>query len=73
VTRKLTEFSSTILEKLTVPQTAMKFPAFYGAQRFITAFTRARYLFLSRERSVQFISPIPLPVDPVSYYPSIYA
>jgi len=36
-----------LLEKLTAPQLVKKFPTFYGTRRFITAFTRARHLFLS--------------------------
>jgi len=35
------------LENLTGPQLVKKFPAFYGTQRFITAFTSARHLSLS--------------------------
>jgi hypothetical protein len=34
--------------KLTYPQLVKKFPAFYGTRMFITAFTRARHLFLPR-------------------------
>jgi hypothetical protein len=44
-----------LLGKLTVPQLVKKFPAFYGTRRFITAFTRARHLSLSRASSVQSI------------------
>jgi hypothetical protein len=40
-------WSRGLLEKLTVYQLVMKFPAFYGTRRFITAFTRARHLSLS--------------------------
>jgi hypothetical protein len=35
------------LEKLLVSQLVSKFPAFYGSQTFITAFTKARQLSLS--------------------------
>jgi hypothetical protein len=44
---KLTPWSRGLLEKLTVSQLVKKFPAFYGTQRFITAFTRAHHLSLS--------------------------
>jgi hypothetical protein len=40
-------FSRRLPEKMTVPQVVIRLPAFYGTQRFITAFTRARYLRLS--------------------------
>jgi hypothetical protein len=43
----LTPWSRGLLEKLTVSQLVEKFPAFDGTRRFITAFTRARHLFLS--------------------------
>jgi len=33
-------------QKLTVPQPVKKFPSFYGTQKFITAFTGHRHLFL---------------------------
>jgi len=36
-----------LLEKLTSSQLVKKSPAFYGTQRFMTAFTRARHLSLS--------------------------
>jgi hypothetical protein len=36
-----------LLEKITGLQLVKKFPTFYRTQRFITAFTNARYLFLS--------------------------
>jgi len=36
-----------LLEKLTSSQLVKKYPAFYGTQRFITAFTRAHHLSLS--------------------------
>jgi hypothetical protein len=38
---------SKLLEKLTGLQPVKKFPAFYGIQTFITAFTNARHLSLS--------------------------
>jgi hypothetical protein len=43
------ELSTVLLEKLIVAyaQPVKKFPFFYGNRRFITAFTKARHLFLS--------------------------
>jgi hypothetical protein len=41
-----------LLEKLTVSQLVKKFPTFYGTRRFITAFTRACHLSLSRASSI---------------------
>jgi len=38
---------STVLEKLTGSQLVKKFPAFYGTRKFITAFTKARHVYLS--------------------------
>ena len=38
---------SRVLEKLTGSHLAKKFPAFYGSQRFITAFTSAHHLTVS--------------------------
>jgi hypothetical protein len=38
-----------------------KFPAFYGARKFIALFTRARHCALSRERRIQ-----STPLDPFS-------
>jgi hypothetical protein len=43
----LTPHSRVVLEKLTGSQLVKKFLTFYGNQRFITAFTTARYLYLS--------------------------
>ena len=40
-------YSMELLEKLEGSQVVKKFPAFYGTQSFITAFTSARHLFLS--------------------------
>jgi len=53
----LTPWRITLLEKLTRSQLVKKFPAFYGTRRFITAFTRARYLSLSWARSIQSMPP----------------
>ena len=44
---ELIPWSRVLLEELTSSQLVKKFPAFYGTQKFITAFTRARYLSLS--------------------------
>jgi len=38
---------SRVLEKLTVPELFETLPAFYGARKLITMFTRIRYLSLS--------------------------
>jgi hypothetical protein len=43
----LTPWSRVLLEKLTGSQLVKKFPAFYGNQRFITAFTSTCHLSLS--------------------------
>jgi uncharacterized membrane protein len=43
----LTPLIEVLLEKLTDSQIVKKFPAFYGTQRFITAFTCACHLSLS--------------------------
>jgi hypothetical protein len=51
---------------------SQKFSAFYGTRRFITSFTSARHLSLSRASSIQSIPPILLPEDPSLYLP-IYA
>ena len=48
----LTPWSRVLLEKLTDSQLVKKFPAFYGTQRFITAFTSARHLSLSWARLI---------------------
>jgi hypothetical protein len=44
--RLLTLESNVLLEKLTGSYAVKKFLAFYGTQMFITAFIRARHLFL---------------------------
>jgi hypothetical protein len=53
----LTPCSTVLLEKLTGSQPVKKFPALYGTQWFITAFTSARHLFLSWARSIQSMLP----------------
>jgi len=54
-----TPCSRVLLEKLTGFQLVKKFPAFYGARRFITAVTSARHLSLSWASSIQSIPPHP--------------
>jgi hypothetical protein len=54
----LTPWSRVLPEKLKRPKLLKKFPAFYGTRRFITAFTRARYLSLSSARLIQSMPPI---------------
>jgi hypothetical protein len=54
-----TPWSRVLLEKLTGPQLVKKFPAFYVTWRFITALTRASYLFLSWAISIQSMPPHP--------------
>ena len=49
----LTSWSRVLLEKLTSSQPVKKFPTLYGTQRFITAFTSACHLSVSRVRSIQ--------------------
>jgi len=53
LTERLTPWSTVLLENLTHPQLVFKTLAFYGTQRFITAFTRTCHLFLSWTRSIQ--------------------
>ena len=61
----LTPCSRVLLGKLTSSQLDKKFPAFYGTQRFITAFTSARHLSLSARSIHSTPYPhIPLPEDP---------
>jgi len=49
--------AESFLEKLTSSQLVKKFPAFYGTQRFITAFIRAHHLSVSWARSIQSMPP----------------
>jgi hypothetical protein len=51
--------SRVLLQELPSSQPVRKFPAFYGTRRFITAFTSARHLSLSRVSSSQSIPPPP--------------
>ena len=57
LTGLLIPWSRVLLEKLTGFQLVKKFPAFYGTRRFITAFTNARHLSLSRASSIHSIPP----------------
>jgi hypothetical protein len=50
VTNYPTSRRRVLLEKLTVPQLAKKYPAFCGNRKFITAFTTACHLSLSQNR-----------------------
>ena len=50
-------WSRILLEKLTGSQLVKKFSAFYGTRRFITTFTSARHLSLSRATSIQSVPP----------------
>ena len=53
VTHFLTPWSRDLPEKPTDPHLVRKFHAFYGTQRFITTFARARHLCLSWARLIQ--------------------
>ena len=55
----LTPSSTVPLQKLTGSQLVKKLPAIHGTRRFITSFTTARHLFLSRASSIQSIPPHP--------------
>jgi hypothetical protein len=59
----LTPINRVLLENVTGSQLVRKFLAFYGAQRFITAFTIARHLSLFLARSIQTTPLIPFPED----------
>ena len=59
VTYLLTPWRRVLLEKLTGSQPVKKFLAFYGARRFITAFTSARHLSISWASSIQSMPPYP--------------
>ena len=60
----LTQWSRVLVEKLTGSLLFKKFPAFCGTRRYITAFTSARQLSLSRVRSVK--------SKPPSHFPKIH-
>ena len=55
----LTPWSRVLLGNLTGFQLVKKFPSFYWTRRFITAFTSARHLSLSRASSIHSIPPHP--------------
>ena len=57
---RVTPWITVILEQLLGPRLVKKFPAFYAARRFITAFTTARHLFISWATSIQWTPPPPL-------------
>jgi len=59
LTHSRTAWCRVLLEKVTGFQLIKKFPAYYGTQRFITAFTSARHLSLSGASSIQSILPHP--------------
>ena len=59
LTYLLTPWSRVLLEKLASLQLVKKFPAFYGTQRFLTAFTSARHLSLSWASPIQSSYPNP--------------
>jgi len=63
-TYTLTPCSRDLLEKLTGFQLVKKFLTSCGIRLFITAFTNARHLPLSRASWIQSIPPHPLPEDP---------
>ena len=58
----LTPCNKVLLGKLTGSQLVKKFPALYGTWRFITVFTNARHLSLSRDSSIQ-----SMPSQPTSW------
>ena len=58
----LTPWNTILLQKLTGSQLLNKFPAFYGTQRFITAFTSAYHLSLSSVTSIR-----SMPLHPTSW------
>ena len=56
LTNKLTPWSRVLFEKLRSSQLVKRLPAFYGNQRFITAFTTARHLPPFRVRPIQYLT-----------------
>jgi hypothetical protein len=68
----LTPWSSRSWEANRFP-TIQEISAFYGTRRFITAFTSACHLSISRASSIQSIPYIPLPEDTFYYYSPIDA
>ena len=69
----LTPWSRVIIEKLIGSQLVKKFPAFYGTRRFITAFTSARHLSLSRASSIFSTPSQPTSWRTILMDPPIYA
>jgi hypothetical protein len=53
----LTPPSRVLLEKLNFSHLVKKYPTFYGTRKFITTFTSAHHLFLSRTSSILFMRP----------------
>ena len=66
LTYLLTPWSRFLFQKLTAFQLVKKFPAFYGTQKFTTAFKSARHLSLSWASSTQSIPHISISED--TYY-----
>ena len=64
LTHSLTPWSRVLLKKLTGSQLVKKFPEYHGTQMFITAFTSFCHLSLYWVKSIQSMSPTPLPEDP---------
>jgi hypothetical protein len=60
----LTPYSRVLLQKLTGSQLVKKFPAFYGARKFITAFTIAGQLPYPEPALSSPFPHIPIPEDP---------
>ena len=70
----ITQWSRGLLEKLTDSQLVKKFPTFYGTRRFITPHSQVHATCPYPEQARSSPCPhIPLPEDPTSYYPPIYA
>jgi len=55
---EVTPCSRTLPEKVTGSQLVKNFPAYYGTQRFMTAFTRTRHMCLFWIRTIQYMPPI---------------
>jgi len=61
ITNERTPFSRVLFEKLTGPQVVKNFLVYYATRTCITAFTRACYLSLPTDRSIQSIPLISTP------------
>ena len=72
-TSLLTPCNTVLLQKLTGSQLVKKLPAFYGTPRFITTFTSAIRMSLSRASSIQSISPHPTSWRSIPILSFIYA